>query len=81
MASATAAVRGATALDTPVYLAGVRLNDDVGGTADLSLVPLWLIHHVEIYRGHAPLHADRLAPGGAICFSASAPRSLAFLEG
>ena len=34
-APATAAIRGATAEDTPVYLAGVRLNDDVGGTADL----------------------------------------------
>jgi len=67
-APSTAAIRGATAADTPVYLAGVRLNDDVGGTADLSLVPLWLIDRIEIYRGNAPLEADRLAPGGAIFF-------------
>jgi vitamin B12 transporter len=70
---ATAAIRGATAADTPVYLSGVRLNDDVGGTADLSLVPLWLIDHVEVYRGHAPLDADRLAPGGAIFFEPRRP--------
>lgn len=67
-APATAAIRGATAEDTPVYLAGVRLNDDVGGTADLSLVPLWLIDRIEVYRGNAPLEADRLGAGGAIFF-------------
>jgi len=72
-APATAAIRGATAADTPVYLAGVRLNDDVGGTADLSLVPLWLIDHVEVYRGHAPLEADRLGAGGAIFFEPRQP--------
>ncbi len=72
-APATAAIRGATAEDTPVYLAGVRLNDDVGGTADLSLVPLWLIDRVEIYRGNAPLEADRLGPGGAIFFEPRRP--------
>jgi vitamin B12 transporter len=72
-APATAAIRGATAEDTPVYLAGVRLNDDVGGTADLSLVPLWLIDRIEIYRGNAPLDADRLGPGGAIFFEPRRP--------
>src|ERR1700722_8021240 len=72
-APATAAIRGATAGDTPVYLAGVRLNDDVGGTADLSLVPLWLIDHVEVYRGNAPLEADRLGAGGAIFFEPRQP--------
>lgn len=72
-APATASVRGATAADTPVYLGGVRLNDDVGGTADLSLIPLWLIDHVEIYRGNAPIEADRLGPGGAIFFEPRLP--------
>ena len=72
-APSTAAIRGATAADTPVYLAGIRLNDDVGGTADLSLVPLWLIDRVEIYRGNAPLEADRLGPGGAIFFEPRRP--------
>lgn len=73
-ALSTASIRGATAAQTPVYLAGVRLNDDVGGTADLSLVPLWLVERVEVYRGHAPLVADRLGIGGAIFFDPRRPR-------
>ncbi|MCU0656506.1 MAG: TonB-dependent receptor [Polyangiaceae bacterium] len=67
-ALATASLRGATSAQTPVYLAGVRINDDVGGTADLSTVPLWLVDRVEVYRGHAPMQADRLSIGGAIFF-------------
>jgi iron complex outermembrane receptor protein len=67
-APATASVRGATAAQIPVYLAGVCLNDDVAGTADLSRIPLWLVDRVEIYRGNAPLEADRLGLGGAIFF-------------
>jgi len=73
-APATASLRGATAADTPVYLAGMRLNDDVGGTADLSLVPLWMIDHAEIYRGNAPIEADRLGAGGAIFFEPRIPK-------
>jgi len=72
-ALATASIRGATAAQTPVYLAGVRLNDDVAGTADLSLVPLWLIDRVEIYRGNAPAEADQLGIGGAIFFEPRRP--------
>jgi iron complex outermembrane receptor protein len=67
-APATASIRGATPAQLPVYLAGVRLNDDVAGTADLSRIPLWLIDHVEIYRGNAPIEADRLGIAGALFF-------------
>jgi vitamin B12 transporter len=67
-APATASLRGATSAQLPVYLAGVALNDDVAGSADLSRIPLWLIDHVEIYRSNAPLEADRLGIGGAIFF-------------
>lgn len=70
---ATASIRGASAADTPVYLAGVRLNDDIGGTADLSMLPLWLIHRIEIYRGNAPIEADRMGPGGALFFEPKRP--------
>jgi iron complex outermembrane receptor protein len=73
-AAATASVRGATAAQTPVYLAGVRINDEVTGAADLSTLPLWLIDHVEIYRGNAPPQADRLGLGGAIFFEPIRPR-------
>jgi iron complex outermembrane receptor protein len=67
-APATASIRGATPAQLPVYLAGVRLNDDVAGTADLARVPLWLIERIEIYRGNAPIEADRLGIGGALFF-------------
>ena len=69
----TATIRGATSAQTPVYLAGIRLNDDVAGTADLSLVPLWMIDRIEVYRGHAPLEADRLGVAGAIFFEPRRP--------
>jgi iron complex outermembrane receptor protein len=70
---ATASIRGATSAETPVYLAGVRLNDDVTGTADLSLVPLWMIDRVEVHRSGAPSDADRLGIGGAIFFEPRLP--------
>ncbi|MDP8999408.1 MAG: TonB-dependent receptor, partial [Myxococcota bacterium] len=77
-APSTASIRGATGAQTPVYLAGVRLNDGVGGTADLSLVPLWLLRNVEIYRSNAPLAGDQLGIGGAIFFE---PRRAKGTEG
>ena len=73
-APATASIRGATSAQVPVYLAGVSLNDDVAGAADLSRIPLWLIDRVEIYRSNAPLEADRLGIGGAIFFEPRWPR-------
>lgn len=70
---ATASIRGATSAETPVYLAGIRLNDDVTGTADLSTVPLWMLDRVEVFRGNAPEDADRLGIGGAIFFDPKLP--------
>ena len=72
---ATASIRGATAAQTPVYLGGIRLNDEVAGAADLSVVPLWLIDRIEIYRGNAPLAADDFGIGGAILFEPLRPRT------
>lgn len=80
-APATASIRGATAAQTPVYLAGIRLNDEVGGSADLSQVPLWLIDRVEIYRGNAPLYTDEFGIGGAILFEPPKPQRPAFGAG
>ncbi len=68
---ATASIRGATSAQTPVYLAGVRLNDDLTGTADLSTVPLALVRRVEVYRGSSPLELDRASMGGAVAFEPS----------
>jgi len=70
----TAALRGATAAQTPVYLAGIRLNDDLTGTADLSTVPLWMLDRIEVYRGNAPFEADRLGIGGAIFLEPARPK-------
>jgi iron complex outermembrane receptor protein len=72
-APATASLRGATAAQTPVYLAGIRLNDEVGGAANLADVPLFLMDRVEIYRSHTPLVADRLGVGGAVFFEPKRP--------
>lgn len=73
-APATASIRGATAAQTPVYLGGVRLNDQVGGVADLSTIPLWLVERVDLYRGNAPFEADELGMGGAIFFEPRRPK-------
>jgi iron complex outermembrane receptor protein len=70
---ATAAVRGATSAQTPVYLAGIRLNDDLTGTADLSTVPIFMLDRIEVYRGNAPFDADRLGLGGAIFLEPALP--------
>lgn len=71
---ATATIRGADSSQVPVYVAGVRVNDDVSGTADLSTVPLWMLDRVEIFRGNAPANGDQLGIGGAIFFWPRLPR-------
>lgn len=71
---ATAGIRGASSAQTPVYLGGIRINDDVTGSADLSTVPLWMLHRVEVFRGNAPAGVDRLGIGGAVLFEPKVPR-------
>lgn len=73
-AQATVLVRGATAAQTPVYLAGMRLNDEVGGVANLADLPLFLIDRIEVYRSHAPREASSLGIGGAIFLEPRRPR-------
>lgn len=70
----TASLRGATSAQTPVYLAGIRLNDDLIGAADLSQVPLWMLDRVEVFRGTAPEGADRMGMGGAVLLEPRFPR-------
>ena len=72
-AAASASVRGTSAAQTPVYLAGVRINDEVGGSADLATIPLWFIERIELYRGNAPADADRWGIGGAVYFEPRKP--------
>ena len=71
---ATASIRGTSSAQTPVYLAGIRLNDDLSGTADLSTIPLWMLDRVEVYRGNAPASAELLGIGGAVMFEPRYPR-------
>lgn len=71
---ATASIRGADAKQVPIYLAGVRLNDEVNGAADLSTIPLWMMRRVEIFRGNAPAYQTELGLGGAIYFDPVLPR-------
>ncbi|MBM4358597.1 MAG: TonB-dependent receptor, partial [Deltaproteobacteria bacterium] len=70
---ATASLRGATSAQTPIHLAGIRLNDDLTGTVDLSSLPMWMLRRVEVDRGAAPTSADRLAVGGAIFLEPRVP--------
>lgn len=73
-APATARLRGATAAQTPVYLAGVRINDEVGGAADLSTIPASMIERIEVYRSHAPRGVSALGVGGALVFVPKTPQ-------
>lgn len=80
-APATASIRGATAAQTPVYLGGVRLNDEVGGAANLADLPLFLVDRIEVYRSHAPLVVDQLGVGGAVIVEPRAPSQDEFTIG
>lgn len=72
---ATASIRGADAKQVPVYLAGVRLNDEVNGAADLSTIPLWMMQQVELFRGNAPAFQTDLGLGGAVYFDPLVPNA------
>jgi vitamin B12 transporter len=67
-------IRGGRSAQTPLYLSSIRLNDDITGQLDLSSLPPWMLHHVEIYRGHAPRWVDELGMGGAILLEPHLPR-------
>lgn len=69
----TASIRGDEGSQVPVYLAGIRLNDDIVGVADLSRVPLFMIERIEIYRGTAPLRVARGGMNGALLFEPVLP--------
>ena len=74
----TVSIRGSSAAQVPVYLAGVRINDDVVGVTDLSRVPLWMLKRAEVHRSAAPLHATRSSMSGALVFEPTLPSDDAF---
>ncbi|GEM_PF-345570 len=65
---ATARLRGATSAQTPIYFGGVRINDEVGGAADLSTMPAFMIESIRVYRSHAPQSVSQAGVGGALVF-------------
>lgn len=73
-AFASASLRGGTGAQTPVYFGSVLLNDDVAGTADLSVFSPVLLERVDVYRGHAPLSLERQGLGGAVVLVPREPR-------
>lgn len=72
---ATVGIRGATSAQTSVYLAGIRLNDDLSGVTDLSALPLFMLQGIHVYRGNSPIEADRLSIGGSIWLEPRIPRA------
>lgn len=77
----TVSIRGADASQIPVYLAGIRVNDDVAGVADLSRLPLWMMQRIEIYRDAGPLSVGRGGMSGALLFEPTLPRSSGYRLG
>ncbi len=71
---ATVGLRGATNAETPVYLAGIKLNDELSGTADLSTVPLFFLRRITVFRGNAPFELPELGLGGAIVLEPDLPK-------
>lgn len=70
---ASASVRGADSRQIPVYLANIPLNDDVSGSADLSMLPLWMVQRIEVYRGASPQDGVRAGLAGAVYFEPLRP--------
>jgi vitamin B12 transporter len=79
--TATLSLRGTTSAQLPVYLGPVALNDELTGTTDLSLVPLFFIERIEVYRGHAPSFVDRLGLSGALVIEPRLPRGSEWYSG
>jgi iron complex outermembrane receptor protein len=65
-APATLSLRGANNTQTAAVMAGARLDDELTGITDLSLLPLWFVNRIEVFRGAAPFDLDRVLPGGVL---------------
>jgi len=78
---ATASMRGGTPSQLPVYLGGLRLNDELSGSAELATLEPLLLDRIEVYRGHAPVELGQLGMSGALVLEPLVPRhSLARLH-
>lgn len=63
---ATVSLRGGTSAQTPVFFGNIRLNDELTGTADLSLIPAVFLRRIEVFRGHAPIELAANGLTGAV---------------
>ncbi len=72
---ATLSLRGTTSAQTPIYLAGVPLNDELTGAADLSRVPVWMLSRVEVFAGASPVELSGDALGGAVLLAPRWPQA------
>jgi outer membrane cobalamin receptor len=61
-APATLSLRGANNTLTAAVMAGARLDDALTGITDFSLLPLWFVNRIEVFRGAAPFDMDRVLP-------------------
>jgi iron complex outermembrane receptor protein len=70
----TVSLRGASAAEVPVYLSGIRVQDELTGVSDLSRLPLWMLDRIEVYRGTSPDFVPRFGLGGAVLLEPRLPR-------
>ncbi len=59
-------IRGAETNQVLVLIDGVKLNNQLSGTVDLSQIPTNIIERIEIYKGGSSHHFGNGAIGGAI---------------
>jgi len=69
----TIGLRGASSAETPVYLAGIRWNDQATGAADLSTIPLFFLKRIDVYRGNGPVELGEMGLGGALVLTPEPP--------
>lgn len=67
-------LRGGRSAQTPLFLAGIRLDDELTGAVDTSTLPPAVLYRARVYRGHAPRAADAQGIGGAIWLEPKVPR-------
>lgn len=74
---ATMSIRGASSLQTQVYLAGVPLTGGADPGLDLATLPLWPNATVRVYRSFAPAALGRGSLGGTLALDPPSPRAKA----
>jgi outer membrane receptor protein involved in Fe transport len=66
-------LRGGNPDEVRLYIDGVPINQAVGGSVDLSTLPLGDVERIEVYRGVTPIAFGESALGGVVSISTRAP--------